>query len=117
MKLAICNTAPLGAVVENDGPSAPQPSFQACRDLLRHQSESIATRLGRLMNGAERAIKRGASDRFARARKLEEAVGYVASVRGSHAESQALRHCVARLLSESFESIDWRAPLIAGLRT
>ncbi len=103
-------------MVHNDGPSASNPSFQACRDLLSHQSGPIAARLGRLVTGAERAIKRGAPDRFARARKLEEAVGYVAWVRGTHEESQALRRCVARLLRESFDSFDWRAPLIAGLR-
>jgi hypothetical protein len=37
-------------------------------------------------------------------------------LRGSHAESQALQRCVARLLRESFDSIDWRAGLIEGLR-
>lgn len=116
MKLAVCNTAPVGGVITNDSPSAPNPSFQACRDLLGHQSRPIAARLGRLVTGAERAIRRGAPDRFARARKLEEAVGYVAWVRGTHEESQALRRCVARLLSETFSSLDWRAPLIAGLR-
>ncbi len=102
MKLAVCTTASSEAV-DSNGLAAQKPSFDDCRDLLQRQSPAIATRLGRLARAAERAITRGADDRFARARKLEEAVGYVAWLRPSHPESQALQRCVARLLRESFD--------------
>lgn len=116
MKLAVCTTAPFEAADDTPGFAAAKASFDDCRDLLQSQSPAIAARLGRLAKSAERSIKRGAQDRFARARKFEEAVGYVAGLRASHAESQALQRCVARLLRESFDSIDWRAGLIEGLR-
>lgn len=115
MKLAVCTTASSEAV-DSNGLAAQKPSFDDCRDLLQRQSPAIATCLGRLARAAERAITRGADDRFARARKLEEAVGYVAWLRPSHPELQALQRCVARLLRESFDFIDWRAGLIEGLR-
>jgi hypothetical protein len=84
--------------------------------LLRHQSDPIARRLGRLITRAETSLRRDAPDRFTRARRLEESVCYVAALRASHPESQALQRCVARLLRESFDSFDWRAPFISGLR-
>jgi hypothetical protein len=98
------------------GLAAQIASFDDISALLQSQSPAIAARLERLAKTAERAIMRGAPDRFVRARKFEEAVGYVAALRASHPETLALQRYVARLMREKFNSIDWRAALIEGLR-
>jgi hypothetical protein len=114
MKLTVFSMASAEADAKDRGRSVAKPSFQTCHALLQHQPRSVAARLARLVGRAESAIRRGAPDRFARARQLEEAVCFVAMLRPSHADSQALKLCVIRLLRESFDSIDWRRPLIDG---
>ncbi len=116
MKLAVFTSPDAGAFTKERDQSIVETSFQDCRVLSQHQPAVVAARLQRLVAGAEKAIERGASDRFARALRLEEAVFYIASLRPGHAESQALKLCVTRLLRQSFDSLDWRRPFVAGLR-
>ena len=114
MKLAVVNSSSGGSVV-GGGKVTTTTSFREFRILARLQPPTVAARMTRLSHGVERAIERSEPKRFARARWLEEAVAYVAQSRPEHAESQALQQCLTRLLRQSFYSLDWRRPLIAGL--
>lgn len=114
MKLAVVNSSSGGSVV-GGGKAPTMASFREFRILARRQPPTIAARMMRLSRGVERAIERSEPKRFARARWLEEAVAYVAQSRPEHEESQALQLCLTRLLRQSFRSLDWRRPLIAGL--
>jgi hypothetical protein len=114
MKLAVVNSSSGGSVI-GGGKNPTVTSFREFRILARLQPPTVAARMTRLSRGVERAIERADPKRFARARWLEEAVAYVAQSRPEHAESQALQQCLTRLLRQSFHSLDWRRPLIAGL--
>jgi hypothetical protein len=114
MELAVFTSSSTGAVI-GSGQKIAVASFRDFRVLSRLQPPSVAARLVRLSSGVEKAIKCGDPKRYARARWLEEAVGFIAQARPNHEESQELQHCLARLLRQSFPSFDWRRPLIAGL--
>lgn len=116
MKLAVVTAKTAPAVARRARRVRPRPSFAACRSLLTHQPPRVAARLARLMNEAETAIARGAPGRFAKARRLEEAVAYVAWLRPGHKKTRRLQLCLAGLMREFFPSPEWRAPLIPGLR-
>jgi hypothetical protein len=116
MKLAVYTRAATPAVVQSIDIEPSQLSFRACRALLSHQPPRVAALIGRLVGATDKAIRKGAPDRFLRARRLEEAVCYVAGLRPTHEESQRLQLCVTRLLHEHFATPEWRAPFIAGLR-
>ncbi len=116
MKFAVFTSASTGAAIGANGRKTAASSFKDFRALSRLQPPAIAARLLRLARGVEKAIKCGDPERYARARWLEEAVGYIAQKRLNHPETQALQHCLTRLLHQSFASLDWRRPLIAGLR-
>ncbi len=115
MKLAIVTAKAAPAIARQAGSLRSKPSFAACRSLLTHQPARVAARLGRLMNDAETAIARGAPSRFAKARRLEEAVGYVAWLRPGHEETRQMQLGLAGLMRELFPSPEWRTPLVAGL--
>jgi hypothetical protein len=114
MELAVFTSSSTGAVI-GSGQKTTVSSFKDFRALSRLQPPSVAARLVRLSSGVEKAIKCGDPKRYARARWLEEAVGFIAQTRPNHAESQELQHCLARLFRQSFRSLDWRRSLIAGL--
>ena len=76
MKFAVFTSPNPGAVTKERDRSVVD-SFQECRVLSQHQPAAVAARLRRLVGDAEKAIKRGAPERFARARRLEEAVFYM----------------------------------------
>jgi hypothetical protein len=116
MKLAVVTAKAAPSVAPQSGGVRPKPSFAACRSLLTHQPAGVAARLARLMNDAETAIAHGAPSSFAKARRLEEAVGYVAWLRPSHEETRQLQLGLAGLMREFFPSPEWRTPLVVGLR-
>ncbi len=76
------------------------------RDLLRHQAEPIARKLGRLINRAEKAIRSGDANVVMHMRRLEEATNYVSMVRQNHPESQMLRRCIARIQQEMMSAFE-----------
>ncbi len=115
MKLLVFTSPDAGAITKERDGSIFESSFRDCRVLSRHQPTAVAARLQRLVTDAEKAIEGGAPDRFARARRLEEAVIYIASLRPAHSQSQELKRCVTRLLRRSFDSLDWRRPFVLGL--
>ena len=114
MKLAVVNSSSGGSVI-GGGKNPTVTSFREFRILARFQSPTVTARMTRLSRGVERAIERSDPKRYERARWLEEAVAFIAQSRPEHAESQALQQCLTRLLRQSFHSLDWRRPLIAGL--
>ncbi|WP_294536758.1 hypothetical protein [uncultured Rhodoblastus sp.] len=108
MKLAILSSSTTGG-------KAVAPTFKDFRALARLQPPHAADRLARLARGVEKSIRSGDSDRYRRARWLEEAVSQIACARPKHPESQELQLCLTRLLRNSFQSMDWRRPLIRKL--
>jgi hypothetical protein len=116
MKLAVFTTVKTDAATKPDAGSIAAPSFGDCRALALHQPVRVAARLGRLIDQAARAVEHKAPDRHMRARRLEEAAFYIASLRPTHEESQALKFCVTRLLRQCFDSLDWRRKVLAELR-
>jgi hypothetical protein len=91
-------------------------SFQGFRALSRLLPPTTAARLARLARAANDAIESNDWDRYARARWLEIAVAEIAEARPMDANTQELQRYLTRLLRQSFRSLDWRRPLIAGLR-
>jgi hypothetical protein len=114
MSIAVVSSSSGGYVI-GSGKKPAVTSFQDFRILSRLQPLTVAARLVRLSRSVEMAIRKNQPNRFARARWLEEAVAYIAQSRSEDADSQALMQCLTRLLRQSFNSLDWRRPLIAGL--
>ena len=114
MSIAVVSSSSGGYVI-GSGKKPAVTSFQDFRILSRLQPPTVAARLTRLSRSVETAIRKNQPNRFARARWLEEAVAYIAQSRPEDADSQALKQCLTRLLRQSFNSLDWRRPLIAGL--
>ena len=115
MKLAATSSAAASAAVQRPDQPNLAEAFQACRALLPSQPESVAHKLGRLLDRAEKSIKRQSAARFLQARRLEEAVAYVSELRPDHPESVQLQRAVARLLHDAFGAPSWRASVIDGL--
>jgi hypothetical protein len=116
MKLAVFTSSSSGAVVERNTRKSAACSFKDFRALAKLQPPDIAARLARLARGVEQSIRRGDSERYRRARWLEEAVAQIVQRRPKNAESRELQQCLTRLLRQSFPSLDWRRSLIAGFK-
>lgn len=114
--LTIMSSCPFDPSIEQRGQKPEASSFQELRVLCRLQAPLTAARLVRLAGGTKKAIETGSPDRYERARWLEEAVAQLAQARPADGDAQALQRCLTRLLRQSFGSLDWRRPLIAGLK-
>jgi hypothetical protein len=117
----VLSSRPIGCTIEKRVQELEVYSFERFRALARLQPQLTATRLARLARGARSSIECCKPDRYMRARWLEIAVAEIAQVRHTQSRqsdenSRALQQCLTRLLRQSFRSLDWRRPLIAGLR-
>jgi len=115
MKLAAISVDAASVAISRSHRMNSGEGFMVCRNLLRSQPDSVARRLGLLLDRAEKSIKRRNARMFVQARRLEEAVGYVCGLRQSHPASKQLQRSVARLLHEAFGTPNWRASVIDGL--
>jgi hypothetical protein len=113
MKLAAASSTHVA--VPHPEPMNLAEAFNACRTLLPSQPDSIAQKLERLLDRAEKSIRRQSAARFSQARQLEETVAYIGELRPDHPESQQLQRAVARLLNDAFGAPSWRASVIDGL--
>jgi hypothetical protein len=116
MKLAVFTSSLTGSASGKNGRQAAESSFKDFRALAKLQPPYDAVRLARLARGVEQSIKSGHPERYRRARWLEEAVARIVERRPQHAETLKLQQCLTRLLRQSFDSLDWRRRLIAGLK-
>ncbi|MDR3449676.1 MAG: hypothetical protein P4M15_08035 [Alphaproteobacteria bacterium] len=115
MKFAAITSASASPVLPRPEQMNLAEAFQACRALLPSQPESVAQKLGRLLDRAEKSIRRQSAARFVQARRLEESIAYIGELRPDHQESQQLQRAVARLLHDAFGAPSWRASVIDGL--
>ena len=91
MKLAESNVMSAGIAARiHYAQLATDQCASTCRELLAFQHKTVASKIEKLINRAERAISRNDEDLTVHMRRLHEATLFIGFARGGHRESERL---------------------------
>jgi len=115
MKLAYCKPATAAPDLKPQNWTDVRLCLEQCQASVALQPNGVARRLNRLLRRFARTLEHGGDDLFAQARRLEEMVAWLTTLRRTHEETLRLQRSLTRLMHEVFRTPEWRRPLIAGL--